>query len=123
MTFRKTVKRGEIYYYDFGTNEGSIQNGCRPVLIVQCDEGNQASETTVVAAITTSKKRYLPTHISLDESCGLREPSIVLMEQLRTVNIDDLLDSVGAITDETTMRMVYHYGDSRYSWNQQSDRL
>ena len=76
MTFRKTVKRGEIYYYDFGTNEGSIQNGCRPVLIVQCDEGNQASETTVVAAITTSKKRYLPTHISLDESCGLREPSI-----------------------------------------------
>lgn len=77
MTFRKTVKRGEIYYYDFGTNEGSIQNGCRPVLIVQCDEGNQASETTVVAAITTSKKRYLPTHISLDESCGLREPSIV----------------------------------------------
>lgn len=58
MTFRKSVKRGEIYYYDFGTNEGSVQNGCRPVLVVQCDEGNQASETTIIAAITTSKKRY-----------------------------------------------------------------
>lgn len=43
------VKRGEIYLYDFGNNEGSIQNGIRPVLIVQCDEGNQTSTTTVVA--------------------------------------------------------------------------
>lgn len=106
MTFRKSVKRGEIYYYDFGTNEGSVQNGCRPVLVVQCDEGNQASETTIIAAITTSKKRYLPTHISLDESCGLREPSIVLMEQLRTVNAGELLNYVGTVTDEQTIRMV-----------------
>ena len=53
------VKRGEIYLYDFGNNEGSIQNGIRPVLIVQCDEGNQASTTTVVAALTTAiKKRF-----------------------------------------------------------------
>lgn len=103
---QKSVKRGEIYYYDFGTNEGSVQNGCRPVLVVQCDEGNQASETTIIAAITTSKKRYLPTHISLDESCGLREPSIVLMEQLRTVNAGELLNYVGTVTDEQTIRMV-----------------
>ena len=106
MTFRKSVKRGEIYYYDFGTNEGSVQNGCRPVLVVQSDEGNQASETTIIAAITTSKKRYLPTHISLDESCGLREPSIVLMEQLCTVNAGELLNYVGTVTDEQTIRMV-----------------
>lgn len=50
------VKRGEIYLYDFGNNEGSIQNGIRPVLIVQCDEGNQTSTTTVVAALTTAIK-------------------------------------------------------------------
>lgn len=106
MTFRKSVKRGEIYYYDFGTNEGSVQSGCRPVLVVQCDEGNQASETTIIAAITTSKKRYLPTHVSLDESCGLREPSIVLMEQLRTVNAGELLNYVGTVTDKQTIRMV-----------------
>lgn len=106
MAFNKTIKRGEIYYYDFGINEGSVQNGCRPVLVVQCDEGNQASETTIVAAITSSKKRYLPTHISLDESCGLREPSIVLMEQLRTINASELLDYVGTINDDQLMRMV-----------------
>ena len=51
------VKRGEIYLYDFGNNEGSIQNGIRPVLIVQCDEGNQTSTTTVVAALTTAIKK------------------------------------------------------------------
>lgn len=63
------VKRGEIYLYDFGNNEGSIQNGIRPVLIVQCDEGNQASTTTVVAALTTAiKKRFLPSHIILEKS-------------------------------------------------------
>lgn len=54
------VKRGEIYLHDFGSNEGSIQNGVRPVLVVQCDEGNQASTTTVVAALTSViKKRGL----------------------------------------------------------------
>ena len=58
------VKRGEIYLYDFGTNEGSIQNGLRPALVVQCDEGNKASCTTVIAAMTTvrlgseNRRRY-----------------------------------------------------------------
>lgn len=58
------VKRGEIYLYDFGTNEGSIQSGVRPALVVQCDEGNDASTTTVIAAMTSFiKKQYLPSHI------------------------------------------------------------
>ena len=73
------VKRGEIYLYDFGNNEGSIQNGIRPVLIVQCDEGNQTSTTTVVAALTTAiKKRFLPSHIILGRNFGLDEPSMGL---------------------------------------------
>lgn len=47
------VQRGEIYLYDFGNNGGSIQNGVRPALVVQCDEGNAASSTTIIAAITS----------------------------------------------------------------------
>ena len=81
------VKRGEIYLYDFGKNEGSMQNGLRPVLVVQCDEGNQASTTTVIAALTSAiKKRYLPSHIILGDRFGLREPSMVMLEQLKTIN-------------------------------------
>ena len=65
------VKRGEIYYFDFGLNEGSIQSGLRPVLVVQCDEGNKASTTTIIAPLTTAvKKRYLPSHIYLGTDCG-----------------------------------------------------
>ena len=96
------VKRGEIYLYDFGNNEGSIQNGIRPVLIVQCDEGNQASTTTVVAALTTAiKKRFLPSHIILGRNFGLDEPSMVMLEQLKTVNQSDLTEYIyGHLFDE-----------------------
>ena len=87
------VKRGEIYLFDFGNNEGSIQNGIRHVLIVQCDEGNQTSTTTVVAALTTAiKKRFLPSHIILGRNFGLDEPSMVMLEQLKTVNQSDLTE-------------------------------
>ena len=73
------VQRGDIFYYDFGVKEGSIQSGIRPVLILQCDDGNNASPTTIVAAITTAvKKRYLPTHVVLGAEFGLKENSMVL---------------------------------------------
>lgn len=63
------VRRGEIYLYDFGNNGGSIQSGVRPALVVQCDESNAASNTTIIAAMTSIiKKQYLPSHIILDES-------------------------------------------------------
>ena len=85
------VQRGDIFYYDFGVKEGSIQSGIRPVLILQCDEGNNASPTTIVAAITTAvKKRYLPTHVVLGAEFGLRENSMVLLEQISTINQCDL---------------------------------
>lgn len=101
------VKRGEIYLYDFGTNEGSIQNGLRPALVVQCDEGNKASCTTVIAAMTTViKKRYLPSHIILGDRFGLKEPSMVMLEQLRTVNQADLLEYIGRIDDEHCMKKI-----------------
>lgn len=92
------VKRGEIYLYDFGKNEGSMQNGLRPVLVVQCDEGNQASTTTVIAALTSAiKKRYLPSHIILGDRFGLREPSMVMLEQLKTINQADLVSYIGIV--------------------------
>lgn len=101
------VKRGEIYFYDFGNNEGSIQSGERPVLIIQCDEGNNASPTTVVAAITSAvKKRYLPSHIVLGEDFGLKKPSMVMLEQLRTVNQSELKDYIGFVDSPYLMRLI-----------------
>lgn len=101
------VKRGEIYLYDFGKNEGSMQNGLRPVLVVQCDEGNQASTTTVIAALTSAiKKRYLPSHIILGDSFGLREPSMVMLEQLKTVNQSDLVSYIGIIDNGNVIRRI-----------------
>lgn len=101
------VKRGEIYLYDFGENEGSIQNGIRPVLVVQYNEGNQASTTTVVAALTTAiKKRFLPSHIILGDSFGLKEPSMVLLEQLKTVNQEELVDYIGIVNNDYLIRKI-----------------
>lgn len=109
-TKNQKVKRGEIYLHDFGSNAGSIQNGVRPVLVVQCDEGNQASTTTVVAALTSViKKRYLPSHIILGDKFGLKEPSMVMLEQLKTVNQSELVEYIGFVDSEYLLRKV-NYG-------------
>lgn len=101
------VKRGEIYLYDFGCNTGSIQNGVRPVMVVQCDEGNQTSPTTVVAAITTIiKKQYLPSHIFLNDNFGLHKPSMVMLEQLKTVNQEELTRYIGRIDNEYVLKRI-----------------
>lgn len=101
------VKRGEIYYYDFGKKDGSVQSGTRPVMVIQCDEGNQRSQTTIVAPITTSiKKRYMPSHVVLGENYGLRGNSMVLLEQIATVNQDDLDVYVGIVDDDDTIRRI-----------------
>ena len=106
---RDKVKRGEIYLHDFGDNEGSIQNGVRPVLVIQCDEGNQASTTTIVAALTSViKKRYMPSHIILGDKFGLKEPSMVMLEQLKTVNQSELTEYIGFVDSEYLLRKVNH---------------
>lgn len=104
---KNKVRRGEIYLLDFGKNEGSIQNGVRPVMVVQCDEGNEASTTTVVAAMTSViKKRYLPSHVILGGNFGLKEPSMVMLEQLKTVNQSDLKKRIGAVNSEYLLRKI-----------------
>lgn len=90
------IKRGDIYYFDFGENRGSIQSGNRPVLVLQADNFNTKAPTIIVAAITTViKKQYLPSHVVLPDDTGLKQPSMVLIEQIRAVNKSDLTNKVG----------------------------
>ena len=96
-----TVKRGDIYYADLSPVVGSEQGGVRPVLIVQNDVGNRFSPTVIAAAITSqSDKTNLPTHIKLNGTAsGLTKDSIVLLEQVRTI------EKMGAL-DATAMNRI-----------------
>ncbi len=102
-----SVKRGEIYYADLSPVVGSEQGGIRPVLIVQNDIGNRHSPTVIAAAITSRlDKAKLPTHISLDAaSCGLSRDSIVLLEQIRTIDKRRLKDRMGSIDHDSMDRV------------------
>ncbi len=92
-----TVKRGEIYYADLSPVVGSEQGGVRPVLIIQNDVGNKYSPTVIAAAITSQQdKTQLPTHISVEaEGSGLQKNSIVLLEQVRTIDKRRLKEKMG----------------------------
>lgn len=93
------VKRGEIYYADLSPVVGSEQGGIRPVLIVQNDVGNRYSPTVIAAAITSQhEKNHLPTHIAVQaDECGLVKDSIVLLEQIRTIDKKRLKDKMGEL--------------------------
>ena len=87
---RKEIQRGDLFYYDFGKREGSVQSGERPVMVIQADNFNANAPTIIVAAVTAvMKKKYLPSHIILGEDFGLKKPSMVLLEQIQTVNKDE----------------------------------
>ncbi|MCI5810314.1 MAG: type II toxin-antitoxin system PemK/MazF family toxin [Clostridiales bacterium] len=96
-----TVKRGEIYYADLSPVVGSEQGGVRPVLIVQNDVGNRHSPTVIAAAITSQiNKARLPTHIELSaQSYGLSKDSVVLLEQIRTIDKKRLKERMGRVDD------------------------
>ena len=101
------VKQFQIYLYDFGETTGSVQSGVRPVLITQDNGFNENSPTTIVAPITTAiKKEWLPSHNFLGEEFGLSKPSMVMLEQLRTVNQDELREYVGAISDPYLTKII-----------------
>lgn len=102
-----SVKRGEIYYADLSPVVGSEQGGVRPVLIVQNDVGNRHSPTVIAAAITSQHdKSKLPTHIEVSANkCGLAKDSIVLLEQIRTIDKKRLKDRMGEL-DYTAMNKV-----------------
>ncbi|MEA5134863.1 MAG: type II toxin-antitoxin system PemK/MazF family toxin [Candidatus Fimivivens sp.] len=104
-----TVKRGDIFYADLSPVVGSEQGGVRPVLIVQNDVGNRYSPTVIAAAITSQKdKSKLPTHIELSsQSCGLSRDSIVLLEQIRTIDKRRLKERMGRLDDDS-MNQINH---------------
>lgn len=93
------IKRGDIYYADLSPVIGSEQGGVRPVLIVQNDVGNKYSPTVIAAAITSQKtKSNLPTHIELHaNTTGLQKDSIVLLEQVRTIDKHRLKEKMGSL--------------------------
>ncbi|MBR6392836.1 MAG: type II toxin-antitoxin system PemK/MazF family toxin [Eubacterium sp.] len=93
------VKRGDIFYADLSPVVGSEQGGVRPVLIVQNDVGNRFSPTVIAAAITSRQdKNNLPTHIEVDaRGCGLSKDSVVLLEQVRTIDKQRLREKMGAL--------------------------
>ena len=97
-----SVKRGEIYYADLSPVVGSEQGGVRPVLIVQNDVGNKFSPTVIAAAITSQRmKTNLPTHIQVNaHDCGLAKDSIVLLEQVRTLDKKRLREKMGNLNQE-----------------------
>lgn len=101
------VKRGDIYYADLSPVVGSEQGGMRPVLIVQNDTGNKHSPTVIAAAITSQTgKAKLPTHIELQaQSVGLTRDSVILLEQIRTIDKSRLKERMGKL-DEQTMNKV-----------------
>ena len=103
-----TIKRGEMYYADLSPVVGSEQGGVRPVLIIQNDVGNKYSPTVIAAAITSQQnKAKLPTHIEINsESCGLKNDSVVLTEQIRTIDKSRLKEKIGHINDETIIDKV-----------------
>ena len=100
-----TVKRGDIYYADLSPVVGSEQGGLRPVLIVQNDVGNKYSPTVIAAAITSQiGKTRLPTHIDVTaDRFGLSKDSVILLEQIRTIDKQRLKEKMGHL-DDSLMR-------------------
>ncbi len=101
------VKRGDVYYADLSPVVGSEQGGTRPVLIVQNDTGNRHSPTVIAAAITSQRnKAKLPTHIELSgRSCGLSKDSVILLEQIRTIDKRRLKERMGKLDPDLMDRV------------------
>lgn len=100
------VKRGDVFYADLSPVVGSEQGGVRPVLVIQNDMGNRYSPTIIIAAITSqTNKTRIPTHVKVDPRIGLPKNSVVLLEQVRTIDKKRLRDKVGTF-DEAAMVLI-----------------
>ena len=102
------IKRGDMFYADLSPVIGSEQGGIRPVLIIQNDMGNKYSPTVIAAAITSqTNKTKLPTHIELGENTkGLKSNSVILTEQIRTIDKSRLKEKIGHIDDISIINQV-----------------
>lgn len=101
VTNTQGIRRGDIFYADLSPVVGSEQGGIRPVLIVQNDVGNKFSPTVIAAAITSQTgKARLPTHIEVLASSGLAKDSVILLEQIRTIDKRRLKEKMGHLDDK-----------------------
>ena len=102
------IKRGDMFYADLSPVIGSEQGGIRPVLVIQNNVGNKDSPTVIVSAITSKlNKSKLPTHIELgSEEYGLKSDSIILTEQIRTIDKSRLKEKIGHINDTKVMSRI-----------------
>ena len=101
------VKRGDLFYADLSPVVGSEQGGIRPVLVVQNDVGNKYSPTVIAAAVTSQiNKAKMPTHIEISaETYGLVKDSVILMEQIRTIDKKRLKEKIGHADEELMQRV------------------
>ncbi len=101
------VKRGDIFYADLSPVVGSEQGGVRPVLIVQNDIGNKYSPTVIIAAVTSQiNKAKLPTHIEImADDFGLSKDSVILLEQIRTIDKKRLREKLGKLSDDLMIKV------------------
>lgn len=101
------VKRGDVYFADLSPVVGSEQGGVRPVLIIQNDIGNRFSPTVIVAAITAQiQKAKLPTHVEIDaKRYGFDRDSVILLEQIRTIDKQRLTDKITHLDEEMMKRV------------------
>ena len=102
------IKRGDMFYADLSPVIGSEQGGIRPVLVIQNDRGNKYSPTVIVSAITSQQnKSKLPTHIDLPSSeFGLKADSVVLTEQIRTIDKSRLKEKIGHIDEKQVIKKI-----------------
>jgi mRNA interferase MazF len=100
----KEIKRGEIYYADLDPIRGSEQGGTRPVLCIQNDIGNTYNPTIIIAPITGQIKKQMPTHVPL-QLAELPQDSIILLEQIRTIDKCRVTDYVGKISEEHMVKV------------------
>ena len=103
----KTIKRGDIYYAELNPVIGSEQGGTRPVLIISNDIGNRHSPTVIVAAITSRvhTKAKLPTHTAIKDFEGLNKDSIILLEQIRTIDKKRVQEYIGMLSESEMARV------------------
>ena len=103
----RTIRRGDIYYAELNPVVGSEQGGTRPVLIISNNMGNRHSQTVIIAAITgkAQTKAKLPTHTAVNDFEGLDKDSVVLLEQIRTVDKKRLKQYMGMMPTETMARV------------------
>jgi len=115
----KNILRGDVYFADLDPVNGHEQGGHRPVLVIQNDVGNQHSPTTIIVPMTTAQKPLLPTHVYLAEADGIVGGSLIMCEQIRTLDKNRLGDRLGRLSDLTMMdvdeaiRVSLHVGRGR----------